>query len=71
MSQPPITKQRRTASTHWRGQVEPLLPWDPRDAWDPRDPAITRARQLQHQPPRAGTRRSGDDLRAVRGETSP
>lgn len=41
MSQLQITKQSRTASARRRGQVEPLLPLDPRD------PEIIRAKQLQ------------------------
>jgi hypothetical protein len=66
MSQIRITKQRRAASAGRHGQVEPLLPLDPRD------PDITRAKQLQRQPRRpAGTRLSGDDLRAASAETSP
>jgi hypothetical protein len=62
MSQIRITKQRRTASAGRRGQVEPLLPLDPRD------PGITRAKQLQRRPRRpAGSRLSGDDLHAGPG----
>lgn len=54
MSQLRITKQRRTASARRRGQVEPLLPLDPRD------PDITRAKQLQRQPRQpSGTRLRG------------
>jgi hypothetical protein len=48
MGQIRITKQRRTASARWRGQVEPPLPLDPRD------PDIIRAKQLQRRPRQAG-----------------
>jgi hypothetical protein len=41
MSQLQITKQQRTASARRRGQLETLLPLDPRD------PDITRAKKLQ------------------------
>ncbi len=66
MSQIRVTKQRRTASAGRRGQVEPLLPLDPRD------PGITRAKQLQRQPRRpARTRQSGYDSRTASAATSP
>jgi hypothetical protein len=66
MSQIRITKQRRTVSARRRGQVEELLPLDPRD------PGITRAKQLQRQTRRpSGPRLSRDDRRAARAETSP
>ena len=48
MSQIRITKQRGTASARRRGDVETLLPEDPRD------PDITRAKQLQRQQRQAG-----------------
>jgi hypothetical protein len=51
MAQIRITKQRRTASARWRGQLEPVLPLDPRD------PDITRAKQLQRQPRQPGSAR--------------
>ena len=41
MSQLQITKQQRSAAARRRGQVEPLLPLDPRD------PDIIRAKKLQ------------------------
>jgi hypothetical protein len=54
MSQLRITKHYRTASARRRGQVEPLLPLDPRD------PDITRAKQLQRHPRQpSGTRLNG------------
>jgi hypothetical protein len=62
MSQLRITKQHRTVSARRRGQVEPLLPLDPRD------PDITRAKQLQRRPRQPSCNRlSGDDLRAGPG----
>jgi hypothetical protein len=54
MSQIRITKQRRTASSRRRGQVQPELPLDPRD------PEITAAKQLSRRS--TGTRLNGDDL---------
>lgn len=48
MPQLRITRQHRTARARRRGQVEPLLPLDPRD------PDITRAKQLQRQLRRPG-----------------
>jgi hypothetical protein len=41
MPQVRITRQRRTADTHWRRQRDLPLPLDPRD------PEIVRVKQLQ------------------------
>lgn len=41
MPQVQITRRHRAASAHRRGEIEQLLPLDPRD------PDITRAKQLQ------------------------
>lgn len=66
MSQIRITRQRRTARARRRGQVEWLLPLDPRD------PDITRAKQLQRRPRRpSGPWLNEDNLQAPRAETSP